>query len=247
MIEFEALAPDTVEEMFDGLGRLELWTGKALATREGESVCDISDESLRQAGRQYLADPARHDESLEIIGEGMENSRRTVRILKAAPGYASYRRMIHYYGVKVLVDYCTDNDLRSLAGLRDDIGPAQRSKWVNVGGQLMLEQDVEAICAKVVSNEIDSWDSLHAEYLRLWEKYPRDKAGHALACLAEIAGASVDELDDAQWRGLLNEACDIRRDMTERTYASREKDYRDPFRQITFESGQEMDAVIGRH
>jgi hypothetical protein len=109
----------------------------------------------------------------------------------------------------------------------------------------MLSDDVEALREKVRSGELDSWDALHAEYLRLWERYPQDKARHALGALLDINGVSLDGLDRAAWSAFLDRAAATRDSMAEQTRASRGKDYTAPFRCMTFDSQAEMEAVVG--
>ncbi len=45
-IEFDSLAPDTVEEIFAALGLLERWTGKAALRAKGRSA----DKTIRPGG-----------------------------------------------------------------------------------------------------------------------------------------------------------------------------------------------------
>ncbi len=245
MIEFEALAPDTVEEIFAALERLEVWTAKAALRAAGKSPNDYSHEDLRAQGRQLLEDSPREVDALEILGEDMEHSNRPVRILKAERAYACYREMVHYYAIKTLVAFLIDQKLANLAALKQRLGEPRRSQWINLGGQLVLGEDVESLKAKILSGELDSWDALHAHYLTLWEKYPEDKARHALGTLLDINGVSLEDIDRETWSAFLDRADAAREMMAERTHDSRAKDYTEYFRKITFDSGAEMEAVLG--
>jgi len=182
---------------------------------------------------------------LEVLGEEIENSRRPVQILKAERAYACYREMVHYYAVKTLVTFLLDQKLAGLEALKQRLGQPRRGQWTNVGGQLMLRDDVEALREKVLSGELDSWDAVHAEYLRLWEKYPQDKARHALGALLDINGVSLDGLDHTAWFAFLDRAASTKDSMAEQTRASRGKDYSAPFRRMTFDSQAEMEAIVG--
>ncbi len=182
-IEYSALAPDTVEEIFTAMRLLEEWVGKAYLSRNGEkggvlsgplrgneaarlytsdapdspsagsgvaepstdntqavasrvsktsgsqrilytggqptsihnssnsftkeggaNTNGISTDYCRSLGRSLLNEHLEILRGLTVYGEGMENSRRPVLILKPAEAYSAYRDMILYYGVKTLLE-----------------------------------------------------------------------------------------------------------------------------------------------
>ena len=245
MIEFEALAPDTVEEIFTALELLEIWTGKAALRHAGQPTDSLPRETLRTRGRDLLRSAPETVAKLEVLGEHMENTHRPTRILKTERAYPCYREMVHHYAVKTLVAFMLAQKLASLAALRERLAPARRGTWVNLGGQLVLRDDLQALRDQIVSGELDSWDAVHDAYLRLWAKYPEDKARHALASLLDINEITLERLDRATWCAFLDRAVAIRGEMAGRTATSRAKDYTAAFRQITYESRAEMDAVLG--
>jgi hypothetical protein len=245
MIEFDALAPDTVEEIFAALEHLEIWTAKAALRREGKPTDGVANEILRTRGRELLRKSPQTVATMEILGENMENTLRPIRIQKTEAAYPCYRDMVHYYAVKTLVSFMLDLKVPGLAALRQRLGAPQRGQWVNLGGQLVRREDVQALRNKIVSGELNSWDAVHEEYRRLWEKYPEDKARHALASLLDINEIAIEGLDRAAWFSFLDRAVATRKDMAAKTLSSRAKDYTAPFRQITFESRAEMEAVVG--
>ena len=245
MIEFEAVAPDTVEEIFAALEQLEVWTGQAALRRAGQPADDAGRETLRARGRELLRNSPQIVAELEILGENMENTDRPIRILATERAYPCYREMVHHYAVKTLVTFLRDQELADLAALCRRLGPPRREQWVNLGGQLVLRADLQTLRDQIVSGELDSWDAIHAEYHRLWQKYPEDKARHALASLLDVNDLTFAQLDRPTWCALLDRAVAIRGDLAARTAASRAKDYTAPFRQITYDSRAEMDAVLG--
>ena len=245
MIEFEALAPDTVEEIFTALELLELWTGKAAARSAGESTDGVSETDLRHRGRELLETSPDAVARLEVFGEEIENSGRPVRILRPERGYVVYREMLQYYAVSNLVGFMRSEKLADLDALKQRLATPQRGRWVNLGGQLVLAEDFEALRAGIISGKLDSWNAVHAVYQQLWKKYPEDKARHALQTLLDVKRIALDELDRAAWLAELDRATVTREAIAEKTHASRAKDYTDPFRQITYASRAEMDAVVG--
>jgi hypothetical protein len=56
----------------------------------------------------------------------------------------------------------------------------------------------------------------------------------------------LEELDSALIRRILEESVEIQEELLERAYASRRKDFENPFRQATFRNPREMEAVLGR-
>jgi hypothetical protein len=86
---------------------------------------------------------------------------------------------------------------------------------------------------------------VHAFYTAQGEQYANDKLHHALAALKAIGGPNIRRAGKPAFRELLQRGADIRDWMTEGIYASRAKDYSNPFRQMVYDSQQEMDTVVG--
>jgi len=241
-IEFESLAPDTVEEIFSALALLEAWTAKAHLRAQGESAESKSPDDLAKLGRKLLTGPAERLERLKILGEQIEHSRREVVILKAREGYLAYRQMLHYYAVRNLLDYLKESDA-GLAAMGQALAGERKKNWINLGGQLILAEDVEQLKTETKSGRLDTWDAIHLHYDELWEKYPLDKQHHAFATLLDLL--DVTSLTPKAWHAALDEAVKIQQLVCDQTYATRQKDYENPFRQMTFTTPEEMAAVMG--
>ncbi len=244
LIEFDYLAPDTVEEVFRGLSLLEEWVGKAYLREHGSSVEESSRAQLRKEGRRVLRELPGEAARLVVFAERVEATRRPVVVLKAAAAYATYREMVSFYGVKTLMGYAVDHGL-AFEELVEHMGLEPRGAWVNAGGQLIRESDLETVKQGIISGDIASWEDLHAEYIRLGELYPVLKARHAFASLLEIEELDLDRLDLERWHALLDSAESTMRHINDLTVESRTKDYTNPFRKIAYDSQEEMNAVIG--
>jgi len=234
-VEFNSLAPDTAEEMFDAMGLLERWTGQAALRHSGKLTGQESAGELAEIGRELLAGDSDGIDRLEVLAENVENSQRKVVILKPGQAYQAYRQMLHYYAVQELLG-CEQDDLTALSG------PRQR-QWVNLGGQLVARTDVEALTEAIRTGSVANWASVHDEYDRLWADYPQARRKHALATLLELLG--VDQLTDEAWNDALDQAVVIQKYVAEQTYLTRKKDDENPFRQITFDNPEQMRAVLG--
>ncbi|MBN2445403.1 MAG: DUF4954 family protein [Phycisphaerae bacterium] len=244
-IEFDYLAPDTVEEIFAALALLETWTGQAALRQDGQTPDGVDGQEVRARGSALLRGEPDEIADLDVLANGIENSRRPVRILKPHAAYASYREMVEYYCGQTLVAHMQAHDLRGLDALRRQLGDTRRVPWTNLGGQLARVSDVAELKRWIRDGELDSWDAIHTVYQDLWSRYPTERARHALASLYDITETPADRFDQTAWHAALDRAVTIRRQIAERVRASREKDYTSPFRQMTYESQAEMDAVLG--
>jgi len=244
LLEFDYLAPDTIEEIFDGLALLEEWTGRAALRDQGKSLEGVSTKEMRREGKHVLAELPGEVARLTVFGERVENSRRPVLVLKPAEAYATYREMVSFYGVKTLMAYSHEHRL-SFEELLEHMGIEPRGGWINVGGQLLRETDVDSLRQSIVAGDIGGWQEVHGEYARLAELYPVLKARHAFASLLDIEEMETDQFTPARWHTLLAAADSTMRRLNTLTRESRVKDYSNPFRLITYDSKEEMGAVVG--
>ncbi len=126
-IEFDAFAPDTAEEMFNGMKLLERWVGRAAVAKEGKDGAAIGNEELEKRGRALLTSGDRKAaDALEVFGENMEAGGRPVVLLKSYQAYHGYRQMLHYYAVKNLLDYLAANPAGTRATMFSDLSGPRR-------------------------------------------------------------------------------------------------------------------------
>lgn len=103
--------------------------------------------------------------------------------------------------------------------------------------------EVDKIRSDIGSGQLSSWDQIHQRYDAIWQQYPISKQQHAFAVLREISGA--EQLDKDLWFMLLDRASEIQEYVRDQVYATRKKDYENPFRQATYRNMAEMTAAIG--
>ena len=235
-VEFNSLAPDTAEEMFNALGLLELWTGQAALRNSGTLTGQEPPEELANIGRELLTGDNGEVDKLEVLAENVENSHRKVVIIKPRQAYEAYRQMLHYYAVKELLTDTQDD-------LFDAPSAPRQRQWVNLGGQLVAGPDVDALNESIRTGTLDSWKGVHKEYDRLWDQYPQTRRHHALATLLGLLG--IEQLTDTAWADALDQAVIIQKYIAEQTHLTRKKDDDNPFRQITFDNPEQMRAVLG--
>jgi len=242
-VEFDSLAPDTAEEMFAALALLERWTGQAAMRKAGKAVDDELPEDLARIGRDLLTGPADAMADLEVLAENVENSQRKVVILKCREAYDAYRQMLHYYAVKDLLAALQGDPNATPEKLAQTLAAPRQTHWVNLGGQIISDDDVDALREGIRTGRIGTWQDVHVEYDRLWFDYPQARHRHAFATLVELLG--VEQLTAEAWAGALDQAVATQQYIAEQTYLTRKKDDENAFRRMTFDTPEQMRAVLG--
>lgn len=243
--ETDFLAPDTVEEIFQAMEILEIATAKAYFRASPDRRNGTPDQE-RSVGKKLLLEQPETVRQLEILGENMENAKRRTRLLKVADAYRAYRKMLHYYGVKTLLAFGEKTNQSDWSALSNNFTGEGRSDWFNLGGQLVTVDDLNDLLREVREGRIDSWEKMHEEYARLEKAYPRKKAAHAFATLMELHGVGDGQASSDHWSEWRDQAVEISSEIAQKTRESREKDYTNPFRQLTYNSPGEMEAVQGK-
>jgi hypothetical protein len=239
-IEFDALAPDTMEEIFHAIQLLELWTGKAYTLQNGKK--ETTEKQLIETGRKLLNGDEKTVNGLEILGENMENTHRKTVISKVYKAYHAYHDMLLYYAVNNLMTYVEQNKA-DIDSMNHNLKGNRKHNWVNLGGQIMLDEDLDKLRKDIGSGKLNSWKKIHKRYDDLWEKYQSDKQKHAFATLLELTGNS--KLTPEIWKKELARAVEVQKYVRDQVYISRKKDYDNPYRQATFRNEEEMRAAIG--
>jgi hypothetical protein len=242
-IEFETFAPDTIEEIVNARRLLEIWTAKASLRQEGKLTGKTDDAELVKIGRNLLSGKEEVVNKLEVLGENMENSRRKVIILKTYKAYHAYGDMLLHYAVKNLLSYMVSDPGTTFSSKQKDLNAGRQKEWINLGGQIMKSDDLDELRSDIGTGKLGTWEDIHNRYNKLWNKYTLDKQNHAFGILCELLGTDV--LTEVQWGSSLNRAVEIQEYICDQVYASRKKDYDNPFRQATFRNKDEMKAAIG--
>jgi hypothetical protein len=243
-IEFDAYAPDTIEEVLHACQLLACWTGKASLRLEGADIQSLSEKELISLGQNVLSGSPEEIDKLEILGEKMEKGKRKVVILKTYQAWHAYQDMLFHYGMSNMIHFMEDHPQATLASMQEELKGKRQEKWANLGGQLVQEKDLDKLRSDIKSGKLNTWSDIHKRYDNLWKTYPLDKQKHAYAVLVDLLGK--DGITSEKWPILLDEELRIREYIADQVYVSRKKDYDNPFRMITFKSPDEMEAAIGR-
>lgn len=238
LIEFDYLAPDTVEEIFTGIHLLEKW---ASLSNLHHTNGDASDG----LGRQILNDKRKSD-SMMLRGYGVEASKRPVIILKPYDAYHNYIDLILLYSSREILMYALRERISSLKTLEEKLNHEDLNKWHNVGGQLIDDATLSTLKSDVISGGISSWDDLHERYKKIGNNYSVLKAKHAFQSLKRVFGIVGKELTQETLEETFKDSVVFNKRLAQITYESRKKDYDNPYRKMVYESTEEMDAVVGK-
>ncbi len=233
-IETDYLAPDTVESMISGIEIL----------RQG--ICQAAGKELSFA--EIIEQQNAIDGKLQVVLNDFVYHGKA-RVLKPAQGLHLYYQMIAYYGGLALYEFLKTQSFKSekelAAALKERLTEHHR-KWVNLGGQLVPAAETQKLIDDIKSGLLDSWQKIHERYDRLWEAYPRQKWSHAVYSLLNLYEITPDDLTFERLRKILKQVKEIAGQLLKNAFKSREKDYTNPYRKMTYENEQEMEAVLGK-
>lgn len=244
-IEYDYLAPDTVNELFTSIQLLEVATGKSY-NQKFHPTQNFSVEEHAEVGRMLLASNSAELKDLVITIDGFENSKRICEIRKAPQAYRLFKELITYYGTIQLIEWIEENNLSF-----DDVHTALKpdyelEPWHNVGGQLLPDSALRLLKHNVTSGSFTSWDDVHGFYMECGQSYLSEKRNHAIASLLRVLGIGVADLSASRINGLVADAVKTKEWMTKGIEDSRTKDYTNPFRKMVYDNRAEMDKVLGK-
>ena len=241
-IEYDFLAPDTVNEIFEGLQLLKKFTAKALR----KDISDGDEHALITAGEGLLTDGSAGQNNVEIFAEGFECNSRPVQLIKVQEAFDLYRKMVLYYGTTQLLKFVATHEVPSSQILTQALATnPERQKWINVGGQLLPEKSLQHLLNGIKDGELQGWDDVHEFYKKNGAVYAEQKLQHAWASLLEILNMNSSDFSEDILIELLNQSVQTKEWMVNSIYQSRAKDYQNEFRRMVYDSDEEMEKVIG--
>lgn len=231
-IETDPLAPDTMEEVIIALNRL----------------IDLTQQTLHSECRQDAKDFLHQNPNSDLILVDMDvQKRQGGRIYKPAQGYKEYRKILKYFGVKCLIEYCQKKGHRTMskAMLNEICQLPLYTKWNNLGGQIVPAVLVKELIDKIKDKVIINWTQVHDFYNLCQEKYLDYKARFSVYILEWLYARNISDFSEEIYDDILNDVLIVSNNMYESAIISRQKDYTDLFRTMTYSSPEEMTAVLG--
>lgn len=265
-LEFDYLAPDSIQEVAAALQILQKLTARAWLRLRGDSASpknNAGDSTVVRTGEQPPAFSSAAElidlgkklleqndpllASLEITADDFENSSRKVRLNKVTLAYPVYREIIVHYAIARLLEYIQMNGITNLQDLQSSLPENDIAEtWINAGGQLLKKSSLNKLIAGIQSEKMHDWKDIHQFYISESENYSRDKLIHALDILNAVQGISIKRIDLAKFKELFRQSRNTAEWITNGILSSREKDYVNPFRKMVYDSQAEMDTVIGK-
>jgi hypothetical protein len=248
-IEYDFLAPDSINEIFDGLLLMKQFVARAYNQKNKKTIADIPENNtaLTKQGENILLQNAAEVAKLEILAEGFENSHRKVQLIKVPEACTLFKELIIYYGVVQLIIFIESKKITSWKKLTESL-PSNpvRNQWKNIGGQLIPEDAVNTLIGNIRSGKVKSWEEVHIFYNRKSKLYPSEKFQHAYASLLEVLKLTPQKFKKKIFISLLEQSVITKEWMSKGIYNSRAKDYSNDFRKMMYDTEEEMNKVLGR-
>ncbi len=255
LLEYNYLAPDSIQELMSGIEQLELITAKSWLRHESGRA-DSGTETLWagrepadliQQGRSLLEENSETLQSISFLADGFENSSRKVRVLKLTRSYRIFKELIVHYAIEQILEHVQSARFKELSSFQKSLPENKKPEdWINVGGQLIKKSSLDNMIADIHADRIGSWKEIHQVYQKQSTDYPMDKLHHALDALWQVHHISVKKTGPGHLKELINQSVSTAEWITKGIFSSREKDYLNPFRKMVYENQAEMDQVVGK-
>lgn len=231
-IETNPLAPDTIQEVLAALNRLVELTGRTLRLKTLQDAKDF----LHQ-----------NPDSDLVLQDPQVQKKYGGRIYKGAQGYKEYRKIVKYFAVQSLMEYCHGNGQEELtqASIIQIQSLPLYTEWENLGGQIVPSQQVQQLFRHIKEGEIKRWEEVHSFYGQCQDQYISWKARYSLYLLEWLYSREIHHFDQAIFQDIHDDVLIVSNYMYESSRSSRQKDFEDYFRSITYRNQQEQEAVIG--
>jgi len=243
-IEYDFLAPDSINEIFDSIQLLKKLTGLAFAKKQNKK---LNEEQIITLGEKLLETKDPIVDELDILADEFENAGRKVQLTKVLQAYLIFKELVIYYGVNQLLHFAWNNKITDWGKFYSALPlRARRSNWLNIGGQLFPQPSFNTFKKDIYSGKIRNWDEVHSFYAINSQIYPGQKLQHSFASLLEILQLKPADFDKKIFKELIKQAVATREWMVKGIFDSRAKDYHNPFRKMVYDNRKQMETVIGR-
>ena len=244
-IETDPLAPDTMQECIFAIERIISLTIDYLKKNDPEYFSECKDEqAIYHRAKDYL----HQNPDVNLLFEDNVCQKKYGAIIaKPVQAYKMYRRIIKYFSVRTLMEFCNESAYESL---NFEIIEKIRAiplytEWENVGGQIIPSEKIQELFEKIKNREIENWDQVHDFYNLAEAAYSLYKVRYSLYLLEFLYCCPIEDFSVDLYRNITDDVFIVACDMYKAALKSREKDYTDYYRNMTYRSKEEMEAVIG--
>lgn len=242
-IETDPLAPDTVQEILHALDRIIKLTAHEL--EDNDRWFNRQEKDRYQSAKDYLH---QNPEADLILKDHESMKRYGAKILKPAQGYREYRKVTKYFAVKALAAWADEAGVTALEKKHfDEIEKLPLyTTWVNLGGQVVPEEKLNGLFAAIKEGRVNTWKEVHAFYDECDAAYESWKTRYALWVLEQLYSRPYTEFTAEVYDDIRADVTAVSDYMYQNSIISRQKDYTDFFRSITYRNEDEMLAVVGK-
>ena len=99
---------------------------------------------------------------------------------------------------------------------------------------------------KIKGKIINNWQQVHDYYDYCEENYLFYKVNYAVYLLERLYSKKIRDFEDSIFEDIIRDVTAVSLEMLGEARSSRQKDYVDGFRKITFRNEEEMAAVLGK-
>ena len=244
-IETDPFAPDTMQEAVAAIDRIITLTSEYLYESKNEYVEEVKTKAqLLLRTKDFLH---QNPEADFTLFDSQCQKKYGAVIKKPVAAYKMYRKLIKYFSARTLVQFCKAQGQKQLSEeliLKIRELPLY-TKWENVGGQIMPQQLIEELFAKIKKSEIKTWKEVHEYYNKVQENYDNYKTRYALFLLERLYSRPIEDFSTDLFRNITDDVSVFAFDFYNSAFSSRKKDYTDYYRNMTYRNEKEKEAVIG--
>ncbi|MEI2750456.1 MAG: DUF4954 family protein [Ferruginibacter sp.] len=178
---------------------------------------------------------------------GWENTSRKTVLTKIPQATETFRDVIKLYAFNNFLKFIATHKQADFDGFKKSLKASiSRTTWINIGGQLIREEEVNRLKKNIKSNKIKTWEDVHSFYQEQGAAYDKDVCAHAYTSLLEILNITPRQFTAELFKKLLTDMLQVKEKMVKGIYEARAKDYTNPYRKMVYENMAEMEQVIGK-
>jgi hypothetical protein len=178
---------------------------------------------------------------------GWENTSRKTVLTKIPQATETFRDIIKLYAFNNFLKLIATHKPVDFDGFKKSLKASiSRTTWLNIGGQLIREEEVNRLKKNIKSNKIKTWEDVHFFYQEQGAAYDKDVCAHAYTSLLELLNITPRQFTAELFKKLLTDMLQVKEKMVKGIYEARAKDYTNPYRRMVYENMAEMEQVIGK-
>ncbi|MCQ2597469.1 MAG: DUF4954 family protein [Treponema sp.] len=244
-IETDPFAPDTMQEIMSALDRLIGLTAQKLPELDAVSAAAAkTPEELYQAAKDFMH---KNEGANYTLHDDICQRKYGAIVYKPVKAYKMYRKIIKYFATRTILEYFEREHFNSLSiEVLEKIRQIPLyTDWENIGGQIMPKEKRLELFADIKAGKIDSWEKVHAFYDQCDAEYENYKLRYSIYLLEKLYTRPIEEFSAYLYNNVIEDVTAFAMEMYESSVESREKDYKDYYRQMVYSSASEMENILG--